>query len=96
MTGNDDTTTSKNSWRIDLLILTGLSLSLFVYHILTSALSSYGYFIDEFYYIACSKHLAFGYVDHPPLSVLLLALSRWLFGDSIKMRWSTRTYHEER
>ncbi|MCK5366024.1 MAG: hypothetical protein KAR22_23775, partial [Gammaproteobacteria bacterium] len=23
----------------------------------------YGYFIDELYYVACSEHLAWGYVD---------------------------------
>jgi len=46
--------------------------------------SGYGYFIDEFYYIACSKRLAFGYVDHPPLSIVLLAINRWLLGDSIQ------------
>jgi 4-amino-4-deoxy-L-arabinose transferase-like glycosyltransferase len=72
-----------NTKKIDLAILTALSFFIFLYHILTGALSSYGYFIDEFYYIACSKHLAFGYVDHPPLSVWMLALSRWLFGESI-------------
>lgn len=43
----------------------------------------YGYFRDEFYYIACSERLAWGYVDHPPLSILLLRLNRLLFGDSI-------------
>jgi hypothetical protein len=67
----------------DLRILTGLSLGLFCYHMLTAVLSSYGYFIDEFYYIACSKHLAFGYVDHPPLSIFLLALNRTVVGESI-------------
>src|SRR6266705_3273089 len=43
----------------------------------------YGYFRDELYYIACGQHLAFGYVDLPPLSVLLIRLSRMLFGDSL-------------
>jgi hypothetical protein len=43
----------------------------------------YGYFGDEFYYLACSEHLAWGYVDHPPLSIALLALIRAIFGDSI-------------
>src|SRR4029453_13225147 len=42
-----------------------------------------GYFRDEFYYIACSRRLAWGYVDHPPLSVFLLSLVRWLVGDGI-------------
>jgi hypothetical protein len=50
-------------------------------HLLTA--NGYGIFRDEFYYIACSKHLAFGYVDHPPLSILILAAWRALFGDSL-------------
>jgi 4-amino-4-deoxy-L-arabinose transferase-like glycosyltransferase len=69
--------------KTDLLILLGISLSLFLYHLLTSVLDTYGYFIDELYYIACSKRLALGYVDHPPLSIFLLALNRWLLGESI-------------
>ncbi len=43
----------------------------------------YGFFRDEFYYIACSENLAWGYVDHPPLSIALLWLSRQIAGDSI-------------
>jgi hypothetical protein len=50
-------------------------------HFLTN--SRYGYFRDELYYIACGQHLAFGYVDLPPLSALLVRLSRVLFGDSL-------------
>jgi 4-amino-4-deoxy-L-arabinose transferase-like glycosyltransferase len=45
--------------------------------------SDYTYFIDEFYYIACSKHLALGYVDHPPLAPWLLAFTRLFLGDSL-------------
>jgi len=44
---------------------------------------NYGLFRDEFYYIECSKHLDWGFVDQPPLSVFLLWLSRTLFGESI-------------
>jgi 4-amino-4-deoxy-L-arabinose transferase-like glycosyltransferase len=44
--------------------------------------SGYGYFRDELYYLACADHPAAGYVDHPPLSVLWLWLSRALLGDS--------------
>jgi hypothetical protein len=46
-------------------------------------LARYGWFRDELYYVACSKHLAWGYVDHPPLSIGLLALWRLLFGDAL-------------
>ncbi len=44
---------------------------------------NYGLFRDEYYYIACSKNLAWGFVDQQPLSSIILALSRFLFGDSI-------------
>jgi hypothetical protein len=50
-------------------------------HFLTN--SRYNYFRDELYYIACGQHLALGYVDLPPLSVLFIRLSRVLFGDSL-------------
>lgn len=42
----------------------------------------YGLHGDELYYIACSDHLDWGYVDHPPLCALLLRGSRLLLGDS--------------
>src|SRR5215831_8443568 len=50
-------------------------------HLLTNG--RYDYFRDELYYIACARHLAFGYVDQPPLSILLLRLSQLLLGDSL-------------
>jgi hypothetical protein len=50
-------------------------------HLLTNG--HYGYFRDELYYIACARHLAFGYVDQPPLSILLLRLSQVLLGSSL-------------
>jgi len=44
----------------------------------------YGYFVDELYYLACSEHLDWGYVDQPPLIALITAVARWLFGDSLQ------------
>jgi 4-amino-4-deoxy-L-arabinose transferase-like glycosyltransferase len=51
------------------------------------AVPHYGYFVDEFYYLACSRHPDFGYVDHPPLSIWLLWIVRYLFGESL---WAIR------
>jgi len=61
-----------------LLVLAKLAL-----HLAANALGSYGYFRDELYYLACSERLDWGYVDHPPLSILLLRLNRLLIGDSL-------------
>ena len=43
----------------------------------------YGFHFDEFYYIAGGHHLAFGYVDHPPMTPLLARLFTGLLGDSV-------------
>ena len=61
-----------------LAALAGVKLLL---HILTN--SNYGYFIDELYYIACSEHLDFGYVDHPPVIAFATWLTRAVLGDSL-------------
>ncbi|RPH38058.1 phospholipid carrier-dependent glycosyltransferase, partial [bacterium] len=63
-----------------LLLLALLKLSV---HLVTNAFGGYGYVRDELYYLACSDHMAWGYVDHPPLSVAVLWVSRLLFGDSL-------------
>jgi hypothetical protein len=52
-------------------------------HLLVNAFGGYGLFRDELYYIACSRHLAPGYVDHPSLSIVVLAATRLLFGQSL-------------
>lgn len=49
----------------------------------TSLHPAYGYFLDEFEYLAASQRLALGYVDYPPLAVWLLAGCRALAGDSL-------------
>ena len=64
-------------------MLLGLALVYFLLEWIPSLMGSYGYFIDELYYVACSERLAFGYVDHPPLSIFLLRLVRVVIGDSL-------------
>lgn len=63
------------------MIAAGFGLCAFLLQMLTNG--QYGYFRDELYYIACSKHLAFGYVDMAPLAPLLLRISRTVFGESL-------------
>ena len=58
-------------------------ISLFKFLLLLIFAGNYGLFRDEFYYIECSKHLAWGFVDQPPFSALILAVSRFIYGDSI-------------
>ena len=43
----------------------------------------YGYFRDALYFLACSHHLAFGYVDLPPLVPLLAWIARHTLGTSL-------------
>jgi hypothetical protein len=43
----------------------------------------YGYFRDELYFIACGRHLDWGYVDHPPLVALYARLGE-LLGPSLR------------
>ena len=52
-------------------------------HVISNLVFRYGYFRDEFYYLACGDHLAFGYVDHPPLIAVIARVTRTLLGDSI-------------
>lgn len=44
----------------------------------------YGYFRDEFDYMSCGDHLAWGFVDQPPLLPFLVRISRFLIGDSLR------------
>ncbi|WP_044178648.1 ArnT family glycosyltransferase [Granulicella mallensis] len=43
----------------------------------------YSYFRDEFYYIVCGRHLAWGYVDQGPIVAVQARLGELLFGDSL-------------
>src|SRR5213078_1892481 len=67
------------NYSTDSVMIAVFSMAALLVHLLTNG--RYGYFRDELYYIACGQHLDFGYVDQPPLSILLIRLSRMLFGD---------------
>jgi len=63
--------------------LVALSSLFLVFELGATAWGPYGYYIDEPYYLACARRLAWGYVDHPPLSPLVLALTTALLGHSL-------------
>jgi Dolichyl-phosphate-mannose-protein mannosyltransferase len=48
-----------------------------------AGITRYGLFRDELYYMACGRHLAWGYVDQPPLVAFIAWLEGHLFGNSI-------------
>jgi hypothetical protein len=58
-----------------------IAASVLLLHLLTA--TRYGYFGDELYHMACGEHLAFGYVDQPPLIAVFAWLTRHLFGTSV-------------
>ena len=45
--------------------------------------TNYGAFGDELYFLAAGEHLAWGYVDFPPLTAVQAWLARALFGESV-------------
>src|SRR5215216_6395942 len=58
-----------------------IALVYFILHLVTS--TRYGYFRDALYYLACSEHLALGYVDQPPLIAILGWVARRTLGTSL-------------
>jgi hypothetical protein len=58
-----------------------LALAKLFLHLLTA--NRYGIFRDELYYLACSEHLDWGYVDQPPLIALVTWLARNVLGESL-------------
>jgi 4-amino-4-deoxy-L-arabinose transferase-like glycosyltransferase len=48
-----------------------------------AGIAHYGFFRDELYYMACGEHLAWGYIDQPPLIAFAAWFARHVFGNSI-------------
>lgn len=65
-----------------MLAVLGIALGSLALHMIFN--NRYGYFRDEFDYIICGNHPAWGYVDQPPLIPVLIRLCRGLFGDSLR------------
>ena len=58
-----------------------IALLYLILHLATA--ERYGYFRDALYYLACSQHLAFGYVDLPPLFPAIAWMARHTLGTSL-------------
>ncbi len=68
-----------------LLLASLLAAVTFLVHFLTSLWGThlgYGFFRDELYFLVCGHHLAWGYVDQPPLVALQARVAEALFGIS--------------
>ena len=65
-----------------MLAVAGIAAFSFVLHMICN--NRYGYFRDEFDYIACGRHLAWGYVDQPPIVPVLSRICLAMFGESLR------------
>jgi hypothetical protein len=65
-----------------MIIVIAIALAKLVLHCFFN--NRYGYFRDEFDYLSCGNHLAWGYVDQPPLLPFLVRVSRSLLGESLR------------
>jgi hypothetical protein len=63
-------------------VIWGIALANLVFHVYFN--NRYGYFRDEFDYMSCGDHLAWGYVDQAPLIPFLIHICRALLGDSLR------------
>lgn len=76
-----DRAIARESARAGIVLL--LSLALAKLLIQFAGINHYGFFRDELYYMACGEHLAWGYIDQPPLIALIAWFARHAFGNSI-------------
>ena len=65
-----------------MLIVVAIAFAKFLFHVYFN--NRYDYFRDEFDYMSCGNHLAWGYVDQPPLIPFLIHICRAVLGDSLR------------
>lgn len=73
---------SRSFFADGMLIVLAISVGKLVFHCFFN--NGYNYFRDEFNYLSCGDHLAWGYVDQPPLLPFLARVSRIILGDSLR------------
>ncbi|MGB7285033.1 MAG: glycosyltransferase family 39 protein [Candidatus Acidiferrum sp.] len=65
-----------------MLIVVAIAVAKLLFHCYFN--NRYDYFRDEFDYMACGNHLAWGYVDQPPLIPFLIHICRAVLGSSLR------------
>lgn len=58
-------------------------IALAAFALLMAVSTRFGYHRDELYFLEASKHMAWGYVDQPPLAVAVAWVARELFGGAL-------------
>jgi 4-amino-4-deoxy-L-arabinose transferase-like glycosyltransferase len=74
--------TNKSFLANGMLIVVAIAFAKFIFHVYFN--NRYDYFRDEFDYMSCGNHLAWGYVDQPPLIPFLMHICRAVLGDSLR------------
>jgi hypothetical protein len=65
------------------IIILFFVLAKFLLQLISLLQPEFGIFRDELYYLTCTKHLAWGFVDHPPFSIAVLWVWISIAGDSL-------------
>src|SRR6266849_6601675 len=78
----EDRVTEQSWTKNAMLAAATVAVASFVLHMIFN--NRYGYFRDEFDYIICGRHLAWGYVDQPPLVPVLSRIFLAVFGESLR------------
>ena len=73
---------NRRFWDDGMPAVVGIAAACFALHMFFN--NRYGYFRDEFDYIICGRHLAWGYVDQPPLVPFLSRVFLAIFGESLR------------
>ena len=75
---NHSTVVNKIYWKI-LLVLAAIKMGI---HFFTNTITRYGLHRDEYLYISESDHLAWGYMEVPPMISIIGKIAKLLFGNT--------------
>ena len=82
VTSSDSSRKPRAFFAEGMAVVVAIAFGKLVFHCIFN--NRYGYFRDEFDYMSCGDHLAWGYVDQPPLLPFLVRVSRSVLGDSLR------------